>query len=335
MINILCERDEKYYQSMVLRVKNRISESICDSDLPLYSAARHYMGKGKHLRALMLLLACGATGGEPSNAIDIAAGHEILHTFSLVQDDIMDKSEKRRGTDTVHIKYGLDTAILSADYLFLKAFESFNINFINHEFDNAKRSRLLKEILELGMVICEGQFLDLNFERKFNLAEDDYLDMIYKKTAVFFEKVCTIGGIIADTSEENIHSISEMGKCLGMAFQIKDDMLSFFGDEKVVEKSLVSDVEGGKITLPIIYVLQKASTSEKDFIKNLFEKQHVEPGNTDCLKKILQSYDVEDYAEGIAMKYISRAKDKLAELPYSYEIQILDGLLNFALYRNK
>lgn len=329
------EEAEKLYQEKVSLVNKGIEQILSEKDLDIYHAARHYLNKGKNLRALILLLSCGAAGGTPDMAIQTGIGIELLHTFSLIQDDIMDNSTRRRGVETVHKVYGENTAILASDYLYLQAFSAFTGNGEEAGFTASKFIKYFREIITCGVTLCEGQFIDLDMELDFSVTEDTYFDMIYKKTAVFFEKCCTIGALIADADQDMLQIISDFGKYLGLAFQIKDDLLSLYGDPAVVAKSLHDDITDGKMSLPMIKVVKQAREEDKKTLVGILKNKTAGEDEIETVKTILNTYSVKDEIEMIAHDYCNRAKDSLETVPDSYEKEILAGLANFVMYRNK
>ena len=196
----------------------------------LYDAARHLsLAGGKRLRPCMAMLACEAVKGDVIKVIPLTIGLELIHNFTLVHDDIMDKSKLRRNMPAVHIKYGEPTAIIAGDLLFTKAFESMHAItgdpavFKNVEFG----------LIDCIREICEGQQLDMEFESRKIVSEAEYIEMILKKTAVFFMYAAEAGAILGGGSREQSNALNEYGKALGLGFQIHDDYLDMSSSEAV------------------------------------------------------------------------------------------------------
>ena len=230
----------------------------------LYDAVKHLpFAGGKRLRPIIACLACQAVGSNFLKAIPFAVSLEIIHTFTLIHDDIMDKDMERRGKPAVHVKYGEDIAILAGDALFAKAFEI--ASYIN---DAIVVKKILRNLAIMAKEICEGQALDVYFEKLEYVDEKQFLEMIEKKTAKMFEHAAMGGAIIGGGSMEEIKALQEYGLNLGMAFQIWDDCLDVIG--KNIGKPVGSDIREGKKTIIYLYAYKKAE--EKEWLKNYGKK---------------------------------------------------------------
>lgn len=211
---------------------------------------------GKRLRPIITLMATDLFGGDMSQAIKPSLAIEYFHNFTLMHDDIMDKAPLRRGKTTVHEKYNVDRAILSGDALLIRAYQYFE-NLPDNKF---------KEIVTLfsktGQDLCEGQQYDMNFETQLKVTEEEYMKMIYYKTGVLTAASFKIGAIIADASPEDANNIFDFGKHLGIAFQLKDDLLDVYGDSSKVGKMHAGDIFENKKTILFIKALEKASEEQ-------------------------------------------------------------------------
>lgn len=212
---------------------------------------------GKRLRPALLLLANDLFGGLPENAINAALAIEIFHNFTLVHDDIMDNAPLRRNNPTVYKKWNANIAILSGDVMFVNS-----IQFL------AKSNPVyLVEILDLfnttAIEVCEGQQLDMNFEKLDTVTIDEYINMIELKTAVLLASSLKIGAVLANANQEDANHIYEFGKNLGVAFQLMDDILDLYGDSKKFGKQIGGDVLANKKT----YLLLKAQELAKNELK--------------------------------------------------------------------
>src|SRR5512136_1651200 len=185
----------------------------------LYDAARHLpLAGGKRLRPCIAMISCESVKGDITNVIPLSIALELIHNFTLVHDDIMDKSKLRRNIPTVHTKFGEPTAIMAGDLLFAKAFEAIH---------QTQGDLCVFKNVEYGLIdcireICEGQELDIEFEKRQNVSEDEYIEMILKKTAVFFMYAAEAGAILGGATKEQSQALNEYGKNLGLAFQIHD-----------------------------------------------------------------------------------------------------------------
>jgi len=218
---------------------------------------------GKRIRPLMLALSCGCAGGRIEDAIDAAAAVELLHTFTLVHDDIMDHDDLRRGLPTVHRKWDDATAILAGDGLVTLAYLSL-----------IKTRVRLQEVLELFtaalLELCKGQALDKDFEGRSEVSQKEYLDMIDKKTGMLIRASCAIGGLIGSGNPVQVKALENFGRTLGRAFQIQDDILDLEADESVFGKPQGSDLMARKKTSIIIHFLSRAGERDKKAFMKLW-----------------------------------------------------------------
>ncbi|HID25250.1 MAG TPA: polyprenyl synthetase family protein, partial [Thermoplasmata archaeon] len=219
----------------------------------LYSAAKYLpLAGGKRLRPLLTLLSAEAVDGEGSKALPFGLAVEIVHNFTLVHDDIMDKSRLRRGSEAVHIRFGEPTAILAGDLLFAKAFE------ILQQVDTDPLTFKELNRLVIGCVerICEGQQLDMDFERQKMVTEKEYMDMIEKKTASLFSCATKGGAIIGGGNKEETDALAAYGRFFGLSFQIWDDYLDLCGKQQEIGKVIGNDIRDGKKTLIVTHALE-------------------------------------------------------------------------------
>lgn len=237
-----------------LVLNNLLCEKKPDS---LYKPAAYIIESGgKRLRPLLVLFSVKASGGDVNNAYNAAAAVELLHNFTLVHDDIMDEADKRRGRPTLHKLHDLSTAILSGDSLVAISYEALikdctiNIKEIVNSFTGA-----LTEV-------CEGQSYDKIFESKSDVSIDEYFLMITKKTAALLEMCCTVGALIANADDKVVKGLASFGLNLGIAFQVQDDYLDIYGDEKELGKIPGGDIVQGKKSFLYLTARQKAGMKE-------------------------------------------------------------------------
>jgi len=214
--------------------------------------------EGKQIRPLLLMLACDMLGGDIDKALNPAYAIQMFHNSTLVHDDIIDKSEYRRGQLTVNKKFGRNTAIMAGDMMFIIAYEYL----LNHS-DNSNLHQILKIFNQTAVKIMEGQQIDLEFENRDHISEDEYLSMIECKTSVLIAASMEIGAIIAEASEQNCHHIYEFGRNIGIAFQIKDDWLDVFGSAELTGKKIGQDIVRNKKTYLFVKALQLANEEQK------------------------------------------------------------------------
>lgn len=285
---------------------------------------------GKKIRPALTMLSCQAVSGSTEKALNAAVAVELIHTFSLIHDDIMDNDDTRRGLDAVHKVWGEPTAILAGDTLFAKAYESLILT-ADENIPYAKVLDSLKILVDACISICEGQVLDMSFEDTFDVERSQYTDMIYKKTGALITAATTIGAIIGGASELQIEGLRKYGENIGIAFQIQDDYIDLTGDESI-GKPVGSDLVEGKKTLMVLYALEKASSEDHDRLIELLEAN--DESIIEEAMEILNKYGAINYAKVAAYDHIIKAKEALAVLPESEAKDILKKLANYVYNRN-
>ncbi len=235
---------------------------------------------GKHLRSYLVLLATKAVGGKFSNAYNAALSVEILHNFTLVHDDIMDSADKRRGRETLHIKYDISTAILAGDSLIAVAYKYLlkdsKVNTLN----------ILNTFNQSVLDVCEGQSLDKEFELRSDVTIPEYTKMIQKKTSALIEMCCSIGAQIGGGTKDEINALKIFGKNLGLAFQLKDDLLDIMGDVKDFGKNVGGDLVEGKKTFLFLKAIQIAEGNDKHELQKVVENNGIRKNQISKYKKL-------------------------------------------------
>ena len=313
---------------------NKQLEKYLDGGHPesLYNASRHLpLAGGKRLRPCFTMISCEAVKGDIINVIPLAIALELIHNFTLVHDDIMDKSKLRRNIPAVHIKYGEPAAIIAGDLLFTKAFESMhNISGDCSVFKNVEFG-FIDSIRE----ICEGQQLDMDFEKRQIIGEEEYIEMIRKKTAVLFQYASEAGAILGGGTKDEINALNEYGLNAGLGFQIWDDYLDISSDESTLGKDIGNDIRNGKKTLIAVHCLNNATGNDKKLLDRIF-------GNINASEKeVGQVYDLfnklksVDYAKNSALNYNTKAKKALDIIPDSDAKKLLLELADYSIKRKK
>lgn len=308
-------------------VDKAIENYLYEKEPPmLYDAVKYlpYAG-GKRLRPIIACLSCEAVGGDFIKAIPFGVSLEIIHTFTLIHDDIMDKDEERRGKPSVHKKFGENIAILAGDTLFAKAFE---IASYTRDADVAKK--ILRNIALMSKEICEGQEMDMRFEKMEYVEEVDFLKMIEKKTAKMFEYGAMGGAIIGGGNEEEQNSLAEYGRNLGMAFQIWDDCLDVIG--KDIGKPVGSDIRKGKKTLLYLYAYK--NSEDKEWLKN-YGNERASDEKIQNIIKFFEETGAIEYAKNKAWEYSEKAINSLSKIEDSEAKRELLNMAEFAVKREK
>ena len=316
---------------------NSFIEKVVDIESepqPLYRASRHIIeAGGKRLRPFLVLKSCKLVEGREEDAIPTAAALELLHTFTLIHDDIMDQDEKRRGVPTVHTRWGVAIAIVAGDLLFAKVYETIT-NYTNTKHVTPKRIlQVLKEISEATIALCEGQTRDMMFENNETVSEEEYLEMIKGKTAALFETSARCGGILGGATKSQVEHLGEFGRYSGIAFQVIDDVLALTADEKVLKKPVGNDIREGKRTLIVVYALEKASKSQRKTILETLGNKDASPRSIQETIELIDSLGAIDYAKEVAEKSIERAKEALTSFPASENREDLISLSDLIFAR--
>jgi geranylgeranyl diphosphate synthase type I len=300
----------------------------------LYRAARHIIDAGgKRLRPFLVLKSCKMVGGREEDALPTAAALEMLHTFTLLHDDIMDQDEKRRGVPSVHTKWGVPVAIVAGDMLFAKVYEAIT-SFTDTKNVSCKRIlQALKEISEATIALCEGQTRDMLFESEETVSEAEYLKMIEGKTAALFEVSARCGGILGGANKAQVKRLGTFGRYSGIAFQVIDDILALTAEETVLKKPVGNDIREGKRTLMVVYALEKATKSQRKQILGTLGNKDTSPEQIRETIALIASLGAIDYARKLADDYIKKAKKALATFPASEDREALISLADLIFDR--
>ncbi|MCG2872097.1 MAG: polyprenyl synthetase family protein [Sulfolobales archaeon] len=298
------------YADEVIQEVNEAIKSYVDCVVPKLCEASYHLftGGGKRLRPLILVAFSDLLGGRRDRAIKAGAAVEMLHNFTLIHDDIMDNDTMRRGLPTVHVKYGVPMAILAGDLLHALAFKA-----LNDAFRGSKYAYEAIDLFVKGIItISEGQALDMSFEERTDVTEQEYMDMIYRKTAALFMVSSGLGAYVAEAEEEVIHAM-EYGKNLGIAFQIVDDILGLIGDEKELGKPLYSDIREGKKTVLVLKTLREASEPEKEVVLSALGNKNASKETLTKAAEIIKAHSL-DFAYALAERYKGEALKALSSI---------------------
>src|SRR5512143_531018 len=261
---------------------------------------------GKRIRPLMVLLCTAACGAGWQAALPAAAALELVHNFSLVHDDIQDNSDKRRGRSTVWVKWGEPMAINVGDALFVMSNQAIIDLKENYPAETVVRAA---EILHNTCLdLTRGQFLDMSYEERNDLGADDYWPMVAGKTAALLSACCHIGALLGDAEEAKQEAYRSFGHYLGLAFQVQDDILGIWGDEKLTGKSAASDLVEGKNSLPVLAGLRKKGKFAERWAQGPIKPEEVEE-----VASLLASEDGYGFAKEASIQMTDMAINSLRE----------------------
>ncbi len=321
---------ESLYNSRYRAVLERWIERNYRTGAPrsLYAPIRYVLASGgKRIRPALVLLSCESVGGEIARALPAAAAIEILHNFTLVHDDIMDHANLRRGRPTIHVKWDMGVAILAGDLM------------VAHAYRMLLRSKTprLRQVTEVFTTafreVCEGQGLDKDYESRRTIDVDDYLLMISKKTGKVIASALEIGGLIGGGSGPQVKALRSFGEHLGIAFQLKDDLLDVTGSQKEFGKKIGGDIIEGKRTFLLIQALKRATGREKLLLEKVLDRK----GSTALVKDVRAVYGrlgVFEDAKRQIENHTRRAQHELGKLPYRRSREMLRWLAERLLERS-
>lgn len=304
-----------------LRVlEDQIRQAISEDPF-IFEACEPLIRGGKRLRPMLFMMCANAKNScPPEKFLPLATALELIHTASLVHDDIIDTSKRRRGVETANSKYGAQIAVLIGDYLFAKAFQLVA--------DNDYGAQVQLILSKLVKNLCIGEIMQ---DRSLFVVPtmSEYYTRINLKTAIFLSSCCRLGAVVSDMTEREIENLTAYGSGLGLAFQIIDDLLDFFGDEKITGKPHGGDLKSGVITLPVIRALEMSDEAQS--LKEIVTSG----GDVDAAIKIIRATDAVDYCRTRAEAHIESAR---VNLPFTLKTSAtlaLEQIADFVVDRTR
>ncbi len=267
---------QRRYNALRIVVDNRLRGLVRGkSPREVKDACRYVLSAGgKRVRSTLLLLSCEAVGGTVRDAIDAGAAVELMHNFTLVHDDIMDNAPSRRGRPTVHTKWNVNNALLVGDILLGLAYKQALKT-------RVRNSAHLIDVFTTGLLdVCEGQAMDLEFERRMDVSVRDYFRMIEKKTGRLISTSTELGGIIGGGTKRQIEALRMFGHYLGRAFQLQDDLLDVIGEEKDFGKTIGGDIIEGKRTFLLLKALEESEGRNRSELMRVMKQRFSSPAST-------------------------------------------------------
>ena len=295
-----------------------------DTEVDLINQMSRYIitSGGKRLRPLLLLLCAKATGYDGKHHYPLAVVIELIHTATLLHDDVVDESNIRRGGDSANEIWGNAASVLVGDFLYSRAFE------IMVEPDSMQIMRILSKATNM---IAEGEVMQLLNIRNIGISQSDYYGVIERKTACLFKAACQIGAILSNTSKSTVKALGDYGLHLGNAFQVIDDVLDYESSTEIIGKEVGDDLAEGKITLPMIYALEKTSGAKNKFLKTAIKTS--DTSNINDIVSILNDVKAFEFTRLIAKNESKKAKKSLEDIPKSDYQEALSLLCELSLNR--
>lgn len=290
---------------------------------PLYDMLRYHFGwidengcpqcgsNGKAVRPTLCLLACSALGGHHQRALPAAAAVEFVHNYSLIHDDIQDDDRERRHRATVWSLWGKPQAINAGTAMRMLA----NSALRRLDIALSRQAHLHYLLDEATIRLIEGQYLDISYEGRFDITVADYVHMVAGKTASLFACALEIGSALASEDATGVKAFREFGWNLGMAFQVRDDMLGIWGSTEETGKPSCNDIRRRKKTLPVVHALERATGPQRDELLRYYSSPSDDAESVDRVLAVLKSVGAFDQSKHLTESYIDRAKDAVASLP--------------------
>ncbi len=324
------------FQEEVRRVASMVDsyleEEVDGAPRDLYDASSHLIrAGGKRLRPFILVEFHALYSPDEAAVLPAAAAVELIHNFTLIHDDIMDRDEIRHGVPTVHRKYGEALAILAGDVLFAKVFSL--LTRTPALSPPSRTVEAVKIVAESLVTLCEGQALDMNAPKIEQMSEEGYYSTIEKKTSALFEASASIGCIAGGGSPEDVGRAASYARHLGLAFQLVDDVLGVVGDPGVTGKPVGGDLREGKRTMPIMLAVREAAPSDREKILSVWGKGNAEQGALAGSVEIIRSMGIDQKVRSLARGNVERALEALGPLPDAEAKRYLVQLAHFVMDR--
>ncbi len=277
------------------------------SDINVIQDIADYLisGGGKRIRPLLLLLSSKALGFKGASRISLGAVVEMLHTATLVHDDIIDEAQTRRGRPSTNNKWGASKCVLAGDWLYMQSFQTAL---------QERNFHILDLLIGLTQQMVEGELLQMQ-KLGHLINEEEYFDLIFRKTAMLFKVSMQLGAALAGASERVEEQMGEYGRNLGLAFQIVDDVLDLTGEEAIMGKPAASDLREGKATLAVIHALERGTGAEREAIRTVLADGNFTRVKHAAILDILNRHGSLEYAMDAARAYAEAARQSLAGLP--------------------
>jgi len=308
-------KEPKEYFENIQQIFHQFFSNIDFNYYPkeLYEPIRYVLSNtGKQIRPMLVLMAADFFDADLNDALHAATAVEIFHNFTLVHDDIMDNAEIRRGKPSVYKKYGLSSAILVGDTMFARAYE-----FVT-KISEQKLVQGLNLFNQISIQVCEGQQLDLNFEKKQILSLDEYFNMIKLKTAVLIAGCLKLGSLLGNADEKTQELMYDLGYNMGMLFQIQDDIMDLYANETIFGKKIGNDILDAKKTILYVLALEALSGKEKENFIELYHSQNIDPAlKTQEVKNLFARHQVKERAQTWMNKFKNQTNLIIDSLPLS------------------
>jgi len=306
-------------------VEEMLGKSL-DSDLEIISTIGKYLseGGGKRIRPALLLLCARMAGYRGDRHILFATVFELIHTATLVHDDVIDGSTMRRGRSTVHARWGNHLTVLYGDHIYLTAM---------NEALRADDLRPIQILCEITLQMIQGEILQSHINGRTDIAEEEHLEVVRRKTALLFSGCARVAGYLAGLPEKREEDLAQFGLNLGMAYQIVDDLLDLTADPAILGKPVASDLREGRLTLPLIYLLEVGEAKHREMVACLLEDRKFDRVSLSEVVAELKRHGSLERTRRLAQSYCDEARAKLKSFPDSPSRRSLEDVCAFITSR--
>ena len=307
-------------------VEEEFDRNISDASALVSSVARYLQeGGGKRVRPALLLLASRLIhGGASSAAVRMAAVMEMLHTATLVHDDIIDEARVRRGRVSANARWGNDRTVLVGDWLYMTAFD---MSLRERSFD------ILDALTRMTRLMVEGEIMQLSLVGNSYITEEEHLDIVRRKTAYMFSVCAEVGAIVADATDDERRALARYGLSVGIAFQLIDDVLDFVSTEAKLGKPVANDIREGKLTLPLIYLMEDGDDAQRRMIETVMQEREFHSVRREDVLRLIRETGTLSRARAAAERYANEAIESLSLFPPSPYRQALLSVPRFIVER--
>ncbi len=328
-MNIL-EKNKKLFEKELKLVDKKILSLGNNRPDLIKILLQHILSAGgKRLRPIIVILTAKMLGGKSSKIIDMACCVELLHTATLFHDDVVDGSKLRRGRKTANELWGNSASVLVGDFLLAEAFKLMS---------DCGSLEIIEILSKTSSIITEGEIKQLMHKADITISLEEYINIITSKTAELFSACASVGAVIAGADKSQKKKAADFGKFLGIAFQIADDNLDYFADEKNWGKNLGDDFREGKATLPAIYTYSKISDKNyKKHLENLFIQDEEIRTQTEFNKFLdnMKKFNAYEYTKEVSESYSNKARLAISKMPENQCKELLLNIINYSSNRSK
>lgn len=315
----------KQVEPDLLQINNALAQNLDPKTELVEKVAGHILfAGGKRLRPLLMVLGARLCDYLHSNIFTYAIMGEYLHAATLLHDDLIDGGELRRGKPAAHKVFGPEIAILAGDFLLARAIQMAA---------QTQNIEVVQTITGITEAMSIGEIDQLNHIGNIRLTEDQYMEIIHRKTAILFEGTCRCGALIANAPSDQVSALTTYGYHLGMAFQIADDLLDYTADSSILGKKAGADLREGKLTLPLIRALKAASATDQETMLKVIKNPDFSSKDLALLIKLMEQYDTLESARKIAEVHVQKAKMALDIFPFGEIKSLLFDVAAYALVR--